>query len=76
MLFVSYIVVTEKEIIINNQFGMPRRRASFTSLKDIKFENGNLMVTSNGVTNKLRFNKILVDPKGIKAFKVMVDNAK
>jgi len=76
MFFVSYIVVTDTEIKINNEFGMPRRRAAITGLHDLKFENGNLMVLSDGEFVKLRFSKILVDPKGIKAFKMMVDKAK
>jgi len=76
MFFVSYIVVTDTEIKINNEFGMPRRRAAITGLHDLKFENGNLLVLSNGEFVKLRFSKILVDPKGIKALKTMVDKAK
>lgn len=75
MLFVSYIVVTDTEIKINNEFGMTRRRATITSLKDLKFENGNLMVKKEDEFVKIYFNKVLVDPKGIKALKVMVDSA-
>jgi len=73
MFFVSYIVVTDTEIKINNEFGMPRRHAAITGLHDLKFENGNLMVLSNGEFVKLRFSKILVDPKGIKALKMKID---
>ena len=76
MLFVSYIVVTDTEIKINNEFGMTRRRASISSLKNLKFVKGNLLVKKEDEFVKIYFNKVLVDPKGIKALKTMVDAAK
>jgi len=69
MFFVPYIKITDTEIIVNNQFGMPRRRMPIKGYGDIKFENGNIMVNINGTWQKLFFMKLLADPRGLRELK-------
>jgi hypothetical protein len=73
MYFLPYIVVTENEIWVNNQFGMPRRRAKISSLKDIRFEKGSLFVKADGFERKLHYSKMLVDVKALKKLMKMVE---
>ena len=73
MYFLPYIVVRENEIWVNNQFGMPRRKAKFKSQNDIKFEHGNIMVHADDYDRKLHYSKILVDGKALLKFKKMLE---
>jgi hypothetical protein len=72
MYFLPYIVVTENEIYVNNQFGMPRRRAKISSLKDIRFEGAAIYVKGEDFERTLHYSKLLVDIKAMKAFKKRV----
>lgn len=74
MYFLPYIVVTENEIWVNNQFGMPRRRAKISGLKDLRFEHGAIMVKSDDFERKLYYSKMLVDINALKKFRDLVNN--
>ena len=75
MYFLPYIVVTENEIWVNNQFGMPRRRARISGLKDIRFDRGDILVKTDDFERKMQYSKILVDGKALLKFKKMVEEA-
>ncbi|MBI3134234.1 MAG: hypothetical protein HYZ14_06100 [Bacteroidetes bacterium] len=76
MYFLPYIVVTDTEIWVNNQFGMPRRRAKISGLQDIRFEKGNILVKTDDFERKLHYNKLLVDAKALRALKQKVEEGR
>lgn len=73
MYFLPYIVITDTEIYVNNQFGMPRRRAKISGLQDIRFEKGTLMIRGDDFERKLYYNLLLVDARALRAFKQKVE---
>ena len=75
MYFLPYIVVTENQIWVNNQFGMPRRRAKISGLKDIRFDKGKIYVKTADFERELHYSRLMVDIKALKAFKKLVEEA-
>lgn len=69
MYFLPYIVITETEISVNNQFGMPRRRVKIESLDKVRVERGAIVSIVDDVERRLRYNLILVDGKALRRFK-------
>lgn len=55
MLFVNYVVITEDEIIVNNQFGMVDKRYSFKNFSDLEFDGKKLFINKNGEKIKVKF---------------------
>lgn len=65
MLFLNYIVINEKDIVVYSQFGTVAQRYSFNDKSEIEMEGKTIYVNKNGKKEKVKFRKFLASSRDL-----------
>lgn len=72
-LFANYIIISDREIIVNNQFGMVRRRYAINSMDEISMKGNRIFINKPNKREEIKFSKMLVSKAGLNALKSQVN---
>lgn len=65
MLFVNYVVINEKDIVVNSQFGTVSKRYSFNDKSEIEMEGKKIFVNKNGKKEQVRFKGFMASSRDL-----------
>lgn len=64
-LFINYIEISEKEIIVRNQFGMVSNRYAINSWNEISMVDNRIFLDKPSKKEEVKFKRILASKKGL-----------
>jgi hypothetical protein len=74
MLFVNYIVITDREIIVNNQFGMVSRRYAINNKSEISMVGNRIFLDKPSKKEEVKFKKLYASKKGLRELNAQLNH--
>ncbi len=65
MLFVNYLEVSEREIIVRSQFGSVLRRYAINNLEEVEIVKNKIFLNKPGKKEQVKFNPRLISKRGL-----------
>lgn len=72
MLFANYLVISDREVVVNNQFGMVRRRYAINSKNEISVTGNRIYLDKPGKKEEVKYNRFLASKKGLHELKTQL----
>ena len=74
MFFINYMEITDKEIVVKNQFGGVLRRYSINSLNDISMAGNHIFIDKASKKEEVKFRKMYASKKGLRELNAQLNH--